>query len=441
MEAKTFKSGAHIPHYKSYTEDKPITRLSIPKVVVIPLLQCMGDPCHSLVKVGDKVKLGQKIGDSDQFFSAPIHASVSGTVVAIEPRPVSTGGNEDCIVIEADDSSQELEKKQVRDPEKVDLDEYRKRVHEGGLVGMGGAALPTHIQTVYNEAVNTLLLNGAECEPFLTCDHRLMVEKSKELVKGAEMLMKSIGAKRVLFGIEVNKPDAIAAVRELIKDRKDMEVVPLEVKYPQGYKSHLIKAATGRDVPRGARSAELGCIVRNVGTTVAAYESYVYDIPMIERIVTVSGPKVKKPGNYIIRVGTPVSHVLAECGVENLGGHKVIMGGPMTGLAQSNLDVPVVKNTTGIIVLPPEMARDGFTYTDCVRCGKCVDHCPMMLYPNQISIYAEAKMYAAANEWDLDDCIECGICAYICPSERPIVQWVQRTRPIIKKMRRTASKQ
>lgn len=436
MEVKTFKGGAHIPHYKSFTEDKPITRMTVPKTVIIPLLQCMGEPCKSLVKVGDKVKLGQKIGDSDEMFSAPIHASVSGKVVAVEPRPVPTGGNDDCIVIEADDGPQEFAMKQVRDPKKVDLDEYRKRVREGGLVGMGGAALPTHVQTAYNEKVNTLLLNGAECEPFLTCDHRLMVEKAAELVLGAEMKMKSIGAKRTLFGIEVNKPDAIAAINELIKDRDDMEVVPLAVKYPQGFKSHLIKAATGRDVPRGARSAELGCIVRNVGTTVAAYESYVYDKPLIERIVTVSGPKVTKPGNYIIRIGTPVSHVLTECGVTDLEGHRVILGGPMTGLAQSDLNVPVVKNTTGVIVLPPDMAREGIDYTDCVRCGKCVDHCPMMLYPNQISIYAEAKMYSAAEEWDLMDCIECGICAYVCPSQRPIVQWVQRAKPVIKKLQR-----
>lgn len=437
MEVKTFKGGAHIPHYKSFTEDKPITKLSVPKEVIIPLLQCMGEPCEPLVKVGDKVKIGQKIGDSKELFSAPIHASISGTVTAIEPRTVPTGEKDDCIVIEAGDGSQEFEMKQVRDPQKVDLDEYRKQVREGGLVGMGGAALPTHVQMKFNDKVDTLLLNGAECEPFLTCDHRLMVEKAEVLVKGAEMMMNSIGAKRTLIGIEVNKPDAIEAVSKLVKDRDDMEVVPLAVKYPQGFKSHLIKAATGRDVPRGARSAELGCIVRNVGTTVAAYEAYVYGKPMIERIVTVSGPKVSKPGNYVIRIGTPIRHVLAECGVPDLEGHKVIMGGPMTGLAQSDLDVPVVKSTTGVIVLPPEMAREGVSYSDCVRCGKCVDHCPMMLYPNQISIYAEAKMYNAAEEWDLMDCIECGICAYVCPSERPIVQWVQRVKPAIQKMQRS----
>ena len=437
MDVKTFQGGAHIPHFKSYTEDKPITKMSPPKEVVIPLLQCLGAPCEPLVKVGDKVTIGQKIGDSEEVFSAPIHASISGTVKAIEKRTIPTGEEDDCIVIEADDGPQEFEMKQVRDPENVDLDEYRKCVREAGIVGMGGAALPTHVQVKFNDKVDTLLLNGAECEPFLTCDHRLMVEKAEELVKGAQMLMNSIGAKRTLFGIEVNKPDAIEAINNLVKDYDNMEVVPLAVKYPQGFKSHLIKAATGRDVPRGARSAELGCIVRNVGTTVAAYEAYVYDKPLIERIVTISGPKVTKPGNYVIKIGTPISHVLQESGVEDIENHKVVLGGPMTGLAQPHLEVPVVKNTTGVIVLPPELTREEMEYGDCVRCDKCVEHCPMMLYPNQISIYAEANMYEAAEEWNLMDCIECGICSYVCPAARPIVHWIQRAKPVIKQMQRS----
>ncbi len=432
MEVKTFKGGAHIPHYKSYTEDKPITRLSSPKEVIIPLLQHMGAPCEPLVKVGDKVKIGQKIGESEELFSAPVHASVSGTVTAIEPRTVPTGDKDDCIVIEADDGPQEFEMKQVRDPETVTVEEYRECVREGGLVGMGGAALPTHVQTSPRQPVDTLLLNGAECEPFLTCDHRLMVEKAEELIKGAELKMKSIGASKTLIGIEVNKPDAIEAINKIIEGRDDMEVVPLAVKYPQGFKSHMIKAATDRDVPRGARSAELGCIVRNVGTTVAAYEATIYDKPLIERIITVSGPRVTKPGNYIIKIGTPLAHVLKECGVEELEGHKVVNGGPMTGLAQVDLNAPVVKNTTGVLVLPPEMIpEEGFT--DCVRCGKCVERCPVYLYPNHISTFSEAYLLEEAEEWDIMDCIECGICAYSCVANRPIVQMIKKAKQKIQK--------
>ncbi len=436
MEVRTFEGGAHIPHYKNYTEDKPIEKMSAPAEVIIPLLQHSGASCKPLVKEGDKVKIGQKIGDSDEFFSAPVHASISGTVKAVEPRTVPTGGKEDCVVIEADDGPQEFEMKQVRDPDSVSVEEYRKCVREGGVAGMGGAGLPTHVQTSPRQPVDTLLLNGAECEPFLTCDHRLMVEKAEELVKGAELMMKSIGASKVLMGIEVNKPDAIEAVSEKIKNRKDMEVIPLEVKYPQGFKSHLIKAATGRDVPRGARSADLGCIVRNVGTTVAAYEATVHDKPLIERIVTVSGPKVPKPGNYIIKIGTPLEHIIEQCGIRDLEGTKVVMGGPMTGLAQSELNVPLVKSTTGVVVLPPEMVREEMTYMNCVRCGKCVEHCPMLLYPNEISICAEAGMHEEALEWDIMDCIECGICAYICPSARPIVHLVQRAKPEVEKLQK-----
>ncbi len=436
MEAKTFEGGAHIPHYKSFSEDKPIEELSVPPEVIIPLLQHSGAPCEPLVKEGDEVKIGQKIGESEEFFSAPVHASVSGTVKAIEKRPVPTGGEDDCIVIETGDGPQEFEMKQVRDPDTVTIDEYRKCVREGGVAGMGGAGLPTHVQTSPRQPVDTLLLNGAECEPFLTCDHRLMVEKAEELVKGAELKKQSIGASRVLIGIEVNKPDAIDAVNNLIKDRDDMEVVPLEVKYPQGFKSHLIKAATGRDVPRGARSAELGCIVRNVGTTVACYEATIYDKPLIERVVTISGPKVPRPGNYVIRIGTPIYHILQECGIEDMEGHKVVLGGPMTGLAQNDLNVPVVKSTTGVIILPPEMIREELEYMDCVHCGKCVDHCPMFLYPNEISIYAEAGMPEEALDWNIMDCIECGICAYICPSFRPIVHMIQRAKPEVEKLQK-----
>lgn len=435
-EVKTFEGGAHIPHFKVYTEAKPIEKLSTPSEVIIPLLQHSGAACEPLVKEGDKVKIGQKIGESEEFFSAPVHASVSGTVKAIEPRTVPTGGQDTCIVIEADDGPQEFEMKQVRDPEKVTVEEYRECVREGGVAGMGGAGLPTHVQTSPRQPVDTLLLNGAECEPFLTCDHRLMVERAADLVKGAEFLMKSIGATRTIFGIEVNKPDAIKAVQEQIKGKSGFEVAPLEVKYPQGFKSHLIKACTGRDVPRGARSAELGCIVRNVGTTVAAYEATVYDKPLIERIITVSGPNVPKPGNYIIKIGTPASHILKACGVEDLEGSKVVLGGPMTGLAQSDLEVPVVKSTTGVVVLPPDMVREEVDYMDCVRCGKCVEHCPMLLYPNQMSTFAEAEAYEEALEWDIMDCIECGICAYICPSYRPTVHMIQRAKPEIEKLQK-----
>jgi Na+-translocating ferredoxin:NAD+ oxidoreductase subunit C len=437
VEVRTFQGGAHIPHYKSFTEDKPITRMAVPKVVIVPLQQHLGAPNEPLVKVGDKVEVGQKIGDSKEHISAPIHASVTGTVVAIEPRPCYEGGEAMCIVIEAGEGNQEFEPKVKRNPADMSKEEIIAAIREAGIVGMGGAAFPTHANISQRNPVDSLLLNGAECEPFLTCDHRQMVERPDDLIAGAECMMRCIGAKTCYMGIEVNKPDAIEILSEKVKDREDIKIVPLAVKYPQGNKAHLINAITGRNVPRGARSSEIGCIVRNVGTTIAGYEAVVYGRPSYERVVTVTGPTVPKPGNYIVRIGTPVSHVVREAGVENLEDMKVVIGGPMTGMAQTNLDAPVVKCNTGVLILPREMVREDVEYGDCVRCGKCVEQCPVFLYPNEISISAEHDMISKAESWDVMDCIECGICAYVCPSSRPIVKFIKQVKPVIKKLQRS----
>ncbi len=435
-EGKSFEGGAHVPHYKSFTDNIPISRMAPPAEVIIPLQQHVGASCDCLVEVGDKVEVGQKIGDSDAYISAPIHASVAGTVTAIEARPHSDGGEMDSVVIETDQEHSEFVPQETRDPDEMSVDELKEAIKEAGLAGMGGAAFPTYVNINTDQPVDTLILNGAECEPFLTCDHRLMVEKADELIAGAEILMRCIGAKKTYLGIETNKMDAIEVLATKLEDRDDFEIVPLAVKYPQGYKSYLIKTITGRDVPRGARSAALGCIVRNVGTTFAAYEAVVYGKPFIERIVTVSGPVVPEPGNYIVRLGTPAEHVLREVGVDpdELEGHKVIFGGPMTGLAQSDLRVPVVKNITGVLVLPPDMVREDVSYTDCVRCGLCVERCPNWLYPNQLSILAEHGIYEKLEDWDIWDCIECGICAYVCPADRPIVHFIKRAKPIVDEM-------
>lgn len=440
MEIRTFKEGgADIPHYKSFTEDKPITRIEAPDEVVIPLSQHIGAPNEPLVKVGDKVEVGQKIGGSGEFISAPVHASISGTVTAIEPRPAYTGGEIMSVVIKNDGGPQDFVPKVERDPEKMTVEELREAIREAGIVGMGGAAFPTHANISTSQPVEYLVLNGAECEPFLTCDHRQMVERAYELVEGARILMRSIGAQKCRIGIEVNKPDAIEAVTEKAKPYSEIQVVPLKVKYPQGNKDQLIEAAAGKFSIRGARSAEIGCIIRNVGTTIACYDAVVYGKPSIERVVTVSGPTVPRCGNYMVKLGTRIGHVLKECGVDDLGGYKIVLGGPMTGMAISDLESGVVKGTTGILVLPPDMARGEITYTDCIRCGKCVEHCPMLLYPNELSIYAEAEMYDDLMEWDIMDCMECGICAYICPAQRPIVHLIRMAKPVVRKMLRAAA--
>ena len=432
-DVKTFPGGGtYVPHHKGFTEKKTITRMAAPEQVVISLHQHTGAPCEPLVKVGDRVEIGQKIGEADAYVTAPVHASVSGTVSAIEPRLTHAGEQVQSVVITADEDQGEFEPAEIRDPAQMSAEELKECIKEAGLTGMGGGAFPTYVNINTKEPVDSLILNGAECEPYLTCDHRVMVERVDELVGGAEILMRCIGATKCYIGIETNKPDAIEALSKKTKGKEGFEVVPLDVKYPQGYKSYLIKAVTGRDVPRGARSAALGCIVRNVGTTIAAYEAVVYGKPLIERVITVSGPDVPNSGNYLVRIGTLASHILKEAGLEDLSGGKVIFGGPMTGLAKPTADVPVIKATTGVLFFPPDLVREDFPYTDCVRCGLCVQHCPNWLYPNQLSILAEHGLLDNIEaEWDLWDCIECGICAYMCPANRPIVHFVKRAKAIV----------
>lgn len=434
MAIKSFKGGAHIPNYKSFTDDIEITKMPIPDRVVIPMLQCSGVPCEPLVEVGDRVKVGQKIGDSPEFFSCPVHSSVNGVVEEIETLPYCSGEDAKSVIIRVEGEEQDFKPKVKRDPKSMSREEIIDAIREAGIVGMGGAAFPTHINIDTKEAVEYLILNGAECEPFLTCDHRIMVERTDALLAGAEIIGSVIGAKKCFIGVEVNKPAAIERLKEKTKDKDFFEIVPLAEKYPQGFKSIMIKSITGRDVSRGARSAEIGCIVRNVGTTVAVYEAVVYGKPLIERVVTVSGPKVPNPGNYLTRIGTPVGHVLNHCGVTDFNGSTIVLGGPMTGRAQFSKKAPVIKNSTGVLLLPKEMVRASEPYENCVRCGKCVERCPMRLYPNQLSIFAETENYEGLEAWNVMDCMECGICVYSCPSNRPILEFIRYAKPIIKKM-------
>lgn len=434
METKSFRGGAHVPHYKRFTDRLTIQQMPLPKRVIIPMHQCLGTPCEPLVKAGERVTVGQKIGDSDDMISAPVHASVAGVVEKVETLAYCSGDIAKSVIIRVEGDQQAFEPTVERDPESMSKEEIIEAIREAGIVGMGGASFPTHVNVNTRQPVDYLVLNGAECEPFLTCDHRAMVERADELVAGAEILSRVIGAKKCLIGIEINKPDAIETLTEKTKDKELFEIVPLAVKYPQGFKSILIKSVTGRDVRRGARSAEIGCIVRNVGTTIAVYEAVVYGKPLIERIVTVSGPKVPSPGNYMIRIGTPVGHIMNHCGVTDFEDAKVILGGPMTGRAQDTLDAPVIKNSTGVLLLQNEMVREHAPHENCVRCGKCVARCPMQLYPNQLSVFAETEDYHGLEEWNVMDCMECGICVFSCPANRPILEFIKHVKPVIKKM-------
>lgn len=435
VEAKTFKYGVHIPHYKGFSEDKRLTGMSLPKRVIIPLLQHLGATCEPLVSVGDLVEAGQKIGESQSFISAPVHASVSGRVVAVEPRAHCNGEKVNSIVIKPDAEQKEFTAID-RDLSQMSVEELLQCVKDAGIVGMGGAGFPTKVKMAPppSKPIDTVIINGAECEPFLTADHRAMLEMQEDLIHGIKVLMKAVGAKTAFIGIENNKPDAIAELTKWTEKEPAIEIAALQTKYPQGGEKQLINAILGRTVPSRGLPMDVGVVVQNVGTTIAISRAIKTGMPLIERIVTVSGPKVPKSGNYIVKLGTPIGHILRECGVDDLNGSKLIMGGPMTGRTLYDLNVPVIKTTSGIVVLPPEMVKEFTAYSDCVNCGRCVEHCPMSLYPNKISIYSDAKMYGEVAKWDVIDCIECGICSYLCPADRPIVDMIKRVKPIIRNL-------
>ncbi|MDP2856706.1 MAG: electron transport complex subunit RsxC [Bacillota bacterium] len=425
MTFGTFQAGIHPPYFKEASSGREIRDISLPEEVVIPLHQHTGVPCDPLVKVGDHVLVGQKIGDSKAFVTAPVHASVSGEVKAVEPRPYFTGANVMSVVIATDGEQESASLPGGTTVENATPGEIKKAAREAGLVGMGGAAFPTAVKLSppQDKPIDTIVINGCECEPFLTCDHRIMLERADDMIAGSFLIMKAVGAGKCVFGVENNKPDVIELLSQKIKDRTDMAVIPLETKYPQGSEKQLIKATLNREVPPGKLPMEVGTVVNNVQTAVALLEAVTTGRPLIDRVLTVAGPAAREPQNVRVKIGTPVKHVLSECGgVQDAA--KVILGGPMTGWAQSSLDVPVVKGTSGILALTPQMARVT-PHLACVRCGKCVEHCPVMLYPNFIGVYAEAKIWDKAEAWNVLDCFECGVCAYVCPSKRPLVQFVR----------------
>lgn len=426
MTVKTFSRGAFLPHYKEFSEKKSITAIPLPKEVVIPLHQHTGAPCRALVKPGDEVKAGQRIGESEAFVSAYVHASVDGKVTAVEPRPYFTGTEVESVVIEVD-AKQGEPSWQERDVSKLSIDEIRAAIKDAGIVGMGGAAFPTHVKLSPPKAIDAFIVNACECEPFLTCDHRMMLEMTDMLLKGARLAQKAVSAPKLIFGVETNKPDAIQVLNSKIAGEAGVEMVALDVKYPQGSEKQLIKAVLDREVPPGKLPFDVGVVVQNVATCIAVYEACRYGKPVIERVLTVTGDGAAKPQNVLAKMGTPISHIIEQCGGFKGESGKVIMGGPMTGWAQSRLDIPIVKGSSGILLFSPAMVTET-EHTACVRCGKCVEHCPMFLYPNYIGTYAEIGRFDLADEWGAMDCFECGVCTYVCPSNRPIVQFVREAK-------------
>ena len=425
--AKTFERGAHIPHYKETTEREAIQDLPLPKELIIPLKQHLGAPNQPLVAAGEKVTAGQKIGDSEAFVSAPVHTGLSGVVRVIEKRATLTGEMVDCVIIDVDSNQPEQSYKEVNISSLKEA-EILQHIREAGIVGMGGAAFPAHIKLNPPKGVDYLILNGCECEPFLTCDHRLMLEYADEIIAGARLVAKVLGGVKVFIGIETNKEDAIKVLEQKVKNESDIEVVPVAVKYPQGSEKQLIYAVSQRAVPPGKLPFEVAVVVQNVASAKAVYEAVSLRKPLTERIVTLTGPGAIGPGNYRITLGTSIAHIIESTGGLRDNVIKVVMGGPMTGFAQTGLEAPIVKGCGGILALTEDITTVPVEHMPCVRCGKCVDNCPMFLYPNYIGIYGELGKYNLAKQWGASDCFECGICSYVCPSNRPIIEFVRRAK-------------
>ncbi len=428
-----FSGGLKIEEYKELTESSPIEEFPSPKKVFIPLKQHTGAVLDPLVEKGDEVKAGDKIGDSKAFVASPVHSSISGKVVAIEPCPIPTGEVVPAVVIEAygDDPGGETiaEKRNWQDLKREDI---VNMVRDAGIVGLGGAGFPTSVKLSPPEGtvIDTIILNGAECEPFLTCDHRLMLESPEDIVIGLQIIMRVVGAKQGIIGIEDNKKDAIETLTSKVKG-SNITVVSLPTRYPQGSEKHIIKAILNREVPSGKLPLNVGVVVNNVQTAYSIKRAVCEGIPLISRVITVSGDGVKKPGNFRVKIGTQFKDILDYVGLKD-DVKKIISGGPMTGVAQWSLDVPVIKATSGIIALT-EICEEQYP---CLRCAKCVDACPMGLLPLELGNLAEQKRYDDAERLYVLDCIECGSCAYICPSRRPLVHLIRVAKSEINKKRR-----
>ena len=399
-----------------------------PEIVIIPLQQHIGPPCDPLVKAGERVLLGQKIGDSGAYVSAPVHASVSGEVTAVREHPHPTGQDVLSVFIKSDGKDEmSPEVRPPGDPMEMSPEQIRVRIREGGVVGLGGAAFPTHVKLSppRDKPIELVIINGAECEPYLTADHRLMVERSADIIKGSLIIKRAVGAQKVIAAIEENKPDAIESMSEAGREY-GIEVFELPSRYPQGAEKTLIDTVTGREVPRGGLPMEVGVIVDNVGTAAAIQDVFHRGVPLVERVVTVSGDGVARGANLRVKIGTTFADVIDFCGGFTGQRGKLIMGGPMMGLAQYTAEVPVIKATSGILALRGEtLFKDEPAHFTCIRCGRCVRQCPMDLMPYILGSYSDAGMWTQLEDFYVDDCNECGCCAYICPTKNPLVQLIK----------------
>ena len=438
---KTFKLGGVHPKEYKLTADKKIVQLPLPKTATIAVTQHIGSPATVDVKKGDHVKVGTLVAKSSGFVSTNVHSSVSGTVVRIDDVMMASGYKKSAVIIEVEND--EWEDSIDKSPDLIvntslDGKGINQKILEAGIVGLGGATFPTHIKLSPppGKKAEILLINGVECEPYLTADHRLMLEKGDEIMVGITLLMTTLEVSRAVIGIEINKQDAIGHLATLAKKYKGIEVCPLKVKYPQGGEKQLIKAITGKEVPSGELPISIGVVVNNVGTAFAVYEAVMKNKPLFERVVTVTGKSLKSPSNFRVRIGTPVKDLIEAAGGLPESTGKVINGGPMMGKAITTLEVPVKKGTSGILVMPEsESSRDAAQ--PCIRCGKCITACPMGLEPYLLMTLSEKKLWERIESSRVMDCIECGSCSYTCPSARPLLDYIRFGKSTVAKIIRS----
>ncbi len=428
------KGGVHPNENKGRSSSKEIKNADYPKIVKIPLQQHLGSPAKCIVKVGDIVNTGDVIAQASGIMSSNIHSSIDGTVKDIVIENSSIGIPCEMVVIEFRGEFQGLIGKYKQNIEwrTLDRNTILQKIRDAGIVGLGGAAFPTHIKInpPKDKTIDFLIANGAECEPFLTCDHRLMIEKAVEILEGLKILMTMMDINKAIIAIENNKKDAIKLMEHICNKEDNINVVPLRVRYPQGAEKQIIEAIFKKEVPSGGLPMDVGCVVSNVGTLYSVYEAVVHDKVLTERIVTVSGNIVKNPGNYKTKIGTLIKDLLGECLLSETP-KKVIAGGPMMGFSQLNLNAPITKGTSGVLVFS-ENELDDTPEGQCIRCASCVRACPMYLMPNSMKELCNANLFEDVKKIGLLDCIECGSCSYVCPSKIPLVQYFRYAKVMLR---------
>lgn len=431
MGLLTFKGGIHPNDGKSLAKDKAIVTVMPKGDLIYPLSQHIGAPASPIVSVGDHVLKGQKIAEAGGFVSAPIHASVSGTVKAIEPHFNPTGSKVNCIVVENDGEYQEVEYTPSKPLDELTKEEILNLIGEAGIVGMGGAGFPTKVKLSPKEPekIEYVIANCAECEPYITADYRRMLENPEELVSGMKVVLKLFDNAKGIFGVEDNKPDCIAKLKELTKDEPRMEVLALKTKYPQGAERQLIFATTGRAINSSMLPADAGCVVDNVETLIGIHYAVIDERPVMERIVTVSGDGVKAPGNFKVLFGTNQRELVEAAGGFLGEPEKVISGGPMMGFAMFTLDTPITKTSSSILCLTKDEVAANEP-SACINCGRCVEVCPSRIIPSRLADFAEHHNEEAFTKWEGLECVECGSCSYVCSAKRQLKQAIGSMRKI-----------